>query len=774
MSKVPHLRLNLSLGQWIDLDGKLYRLVRRARDDERQLVFEAPDGLSVNMTDKELLDLQHSPERQLRLLSDAQARDRQDSDRPITSRLLIASDEEDQAVALLKKEYVDGWKRAGRPPRTVAGMQQCVTQTALELRARRLREDGKAFDPGELDETALRAPHPRTVINWIAKWFEHGETVEAFLPQDVDKGNRERKLDPQVAEILDKVVEETYFDETRPTAAATWQSVKTAVERHNAPLPLADRLTMPGRGAVYIHIKRTDPYTRDFCRLGKRQADLNWRSTGSAPDAGRHNEVWEMDDTLVDAIVLDDETGTPIGRPTVTDCIDRHTRAVPGLPYISFDPPGIFSTFEYLRSAILPKDRILAELGFKPEDYPYRGKPRFIVPDRGTNFRSKSFALGLGGLGIDIDWNPKLSPWYKARKERYYRTAHAVFHRVPGTTFSDFFERNKEKPPETVATVTLGELRRLADHWVVGIYNRRPHRGLLRRSPLQAFNESVARFGLDPLPNPDDVRNCLSPIEFRCIHHYGVEYETLVYNTSPGGGSLGLMELRLRHPRSTKFRLVIDPLDITGIGVVDPETGEVIQAQIKESLRTLVTGVTLEKHKLAVAIRRTNSDVLEGEEGLRQAYAIFDDKLRAFGAGKGLANRRKAAAVLEKLRRAKARLQAPALVDEDASSRSIIDDIFEEPGGRTGAGPGADIPSTTAITATSEDGALPVPTEAVPAAAAKGAVKPRRPAADPAPTPAARSAPAIPAIAEPVPDDDFEDFARAMAAGATRMGDKDR
>ena len=68
----------------------------------------------------------------------------------------------------------------------------------------------------------------------------------------------------------------------------------------------------------------------------------------------------------------------------------------------------------------------------------------------------------------------------------------SVFHLVPGTTYSGIYERDEERPPDTVAESTIEELRRKLLDWIVNEYQYRHHKGI-DDIPLHLWKESVAK-----------------------------------------------------------------------------------------------------------------------------------------------------------------------------------------------------------------------------------------------------------------------------------------
>jgi putative transposase len=323
-----------------------------------------------------------------------------------------------------------------------------------------------------------------------------------LVSQAPNCGNYADKLPAKARALLEEVVNETYLTDRRLTVVAVHKHVEAGFAEHNAALPKSVRLPVPSLNAVYAQVRRIDAFTRDYCRLGKRVAEHRHRLLKSGPVTGAHHERWEIDHTTVNCLAVDGKTGAVIGRPTITAIIDRHTRMIMGF-HISFDGPCTSATMECLRMAILPKGSLLARHPSIKGVWPWFGKPLIIVPDNEADFRSTSFVEACLRPGTDVDYPPVLKAWYKGTIERFFRTlAVDVFHRMPGTTFSNFYERNGEATPEMAAVVTLAELEFYVLQYVVDVYHARKHRGL-DRPPIEAWKASVAANGLLPPPDPD-------------------------------------------------------------------------------------------------------------------------------------------------------------------------------------------------------------------------------------------------------------------------------
>ncbi|SDE32571.1 Mu transposase C-terminal domain-containing protein [Belnapia rosea] len=626
-------------------DGRLMTYRGRTGGRRQFHTFVDEEDVPVTMTDRHFLDEQMAG--RIRLVTAEEVERRQKGLGP--SGLELASPDDLKEVER-RLRYVRAWERAGRPPRTPDGVGGIIADVA-------------ATPPVDAEP-----PSARTLARWVADWLLGGERPEGLLPGV--GGYRGDRLCDEARNLLRDTVEKEYLLDTRPTATEVWRKVRQAFEDRNAPLPSQDHLAAPVFGTVLAEIRKVDQFTLDFCREGPRTASHRFRPKTSGPVAERHNDVWEMDHTAVDAVVLDPETRLPIGRATLTSILDRATRAAMGMR-MGFEPPSASSALECVEVGVLPKDALLAGIPDLKQPWPCMGLPRVLVTDQGKEFKSKSFLDACLGLGIDVQYTPVLKAWYKGRIERFFRTlTTSVFQRVPGTTFSDFFKLNGEVVPEKVAVTTLTELRAYALHFLVGIYMRRPHRALGGRSPLDLWNESVARHGVRPLPPLEHIRAQTAHVAWRKPQHYGIEYEGLLYNGAE------VANYRVRQGRAPSVKIRVDRRDLTRIQFIDPADGEPREVPIVPSMRALVAGVSLQKHKLARALQRNNFNRLAGDEGLKRAYRILDAAMDAKRTGDGLRNRTRAARYWESLTRPPEPEDPPAF-DPVRSTRSIIDEVMD-------------------------------------------------------------------------------------------------
>ena len=189
-------------------------------------------------------------------------------------------------------------------------------------------------------------------------------------------------------------------------------------------------------------------------------------------------------------MLIDDKTGQAIGRPTITVIIDCYTRTIVGF-YVGWEAESFTTFVAAMRNALQPKLYVRDLYPVIQRKWHNVGPPEVIAVDNHSAYVSEDCKAACAALGINLQYTPVLKPWYRPIIERFFNTlTHKTFQRVPGTTFSNIFERNGEIPPETIAVATLDELRMMVTRWIVDEYHYTPHRGI-KTAPALLLEESM-------------------------------------------------------------------------------------------------------------------------------------------------------------------------------------------------------------------------------------------------------------------------------------------
>ncbi|MEJ1979045.1 MAG: hypothetical protein WDN49_25890 [Acetobacteraceae bacterium] len=423
-------RVNIVPDAAMECGNKLYEYRGRARDQERRLVFAAKDGLVKDFTDMEIVRLLEKigPDGKalFRWVGSAELKTLEAGKVTNWTSLYQESDplQRERADRLLT--YIRAWERLGQPSKSEAGLRKVIVETAEA-------ENVKRISPSSL-RRAL------TVFD--------GD-IDSLVARHDLKGNRTQRVDEVTRAKHHEFTCNRYFVDERPDVFATHELVKEDFKEWNeAQPPSVEPLEPLSISSTRRIIEAEGRFLHDFTRIGRREASKRHRAVGRGPETCDANAVWEIDASPLPVIVLDDETGLPIGRPTITLLLDRHSRGIPGFD-LSWRAEGLRSVTAALRMGMTTKDALLAETGIKGE-WPMWGKPGMIVADHARHTRAtdgKAFKLICKRIGSEPSNTPVLKPWFKGQVERLMRTFFfRMMHVVPGSTFSDIFERSKERP----------------------------------------------------------------------------------------------------------------------------------------------------------------------------------------------------------------------------------------------------------------------------------------------------------------------------------------
>lgn len=290
----------------------------------------------------------------------------------------------------------------------------------------------------------------------------------------------------------------------------------------------------------------------------------------------------------------------PLGRPCITALIDVFIKNIIGI-FVSFYKPGYLSVMKCLLHAIKPKS-------YLKEIYPEiqnvwlcYSLPELLVVNNAAEFYSQDFTDACAQLGISIQYAPTKKVWYKTSIERFFRTENqSLIHTLPGTTFSNIFDK-KEYDPEKDAVISFDSLLKLLHVWIVDDYHQKPHRGI-KDIPARRWRESIGKWEPNLPPNDKSLRVLLGFIEYRTVTAGGIELFGLQYNCHE------LSAVRRFSSRGTKEIIKYDPDDISHIYCYNRRDDEYISVPALDQEYT--SGLTLRQHN---AIKRYNQKVLKCE-----------------------------------------------------------------------------------------------------------------------------------------------------------------
>ncbi len=600
-------------GSKFDFNGLVLTYKRSTEENERPYIFENEVGHPYTFSHDEITRARaDSTMRNWTPPSTALVRCGEVVHR---ARITIASASDAERDNVLRyMAYIDAWLAKPETPRSPRGLQPLIDAVYAQRRM-------------EADSARRFEPPPYSVSRFqqiIRAYLNGGCHADALVPQTKLRGNHRQRLNQTVMDIVYNKTDELYLKPQGTTAAGLHQAIAKVIDDWNRSNPPDRSLLPPSYEAIRRFLDTLCRYTVIFCREGKQEAN-KFRMIGGGIVTQRANEIWEIDDTRVDLICRSADGKTVIGRPWMVIVIDRHTRMIMSF-VLTFSPPDTASALEAVRLAIHNKDWV-AKAGLGPKaKWLGEGTPRAIHVDNGGQYNTAAFKAAITLLGIMHCTLPFLKPWWKGTVERLIGTVmRQVFHIVPGTTYSNIFERDKETPPEQVAVSTLAEAQAKLLAWVVNEYQHKHHRGI-EASPFAMWNKSFKneRF---PMPHTaEQVDTALSLTTSGNIKHGGIVVDKLRYLTAHGLR----MEMSPRFASKNEVIVRRDPSDLTAIQFLDPGITDIARADwhvahICSAHRRRVEGQTLEEYLLGEAVRAKNPDLVERDPDRDETRQLVKD-----------------------------------------------------------------------------------------------------------------------------------------------------
>ncbi|MDT3446420.1 Mu transposase C-terminal domain-containing protein [Pseudofrankia sp. BMG5.37] len=415
-------------------------------------------------------------------------------------------------------------------------------------------EPRAAYDPSLplMDRYAAKAAEVGVDVRTVRRWVRAVETAGAAGLVD---GRTVRLADP-LAGIderwlaMCRLVLDEHTEASRPTRRLLLERVTARLDAEFG----QGAVPRPGRRRARAALEELSRGTNAL--VGATAAK---RSIAGRPKVayGRLRSTRPGEYVLLDTTPLDVFAMEPLTlrwvRVELTIAFDLYSRCVTGLrlsPVSTKSVDAVVVLYETLMpdtargsgGGLLPyaglPDTVVVDAGRVAEGEP--GLPgvaaETVVVDHGKIFLSKHLLSVCGRLGVSIQPARPLTPTDKAAVERFFRTLReGLLAALPGYKGPDVHSRGKD--PEGCAYFFVDELEAVIRQWIVGIYHRRPHGGLvdpavpgLELSPAEMFAHGLARAGRLRVPARADLVFDLLPVAWRTIQHYGVEVNGLRYN----------------------------------------------------------------------------------------------------------------------------------------------------------------------------------------------------------------------------------------------------
>jgi len=409
----------------------------------------------------------------------------------------------------------------------------------------------------EVEETAVELGLSRATLYRMIRLYRDGGTVSSLLPRSVGRPKKSRSLAPECEALIAGTIRRFYLKPEKPKfsrlvqevrlrcleagfAPANWRTIKSRVEDLDVRIVAQRRKDEPA-------IKATKATPHHYI-------------------ATQPLAIVQIDHTRVDVVVVDEETGEPIGRPWITLAIDVFTRMVAGF-HLTMAAPSRLSTGLALLHAVHDKSVWLKEREIEAP-WPVAGLPETLHADNGSDFRSRAFVRACRDSGIKIIWRIPGEPHFGGHIERLIGTMMGAVRLLPGTTHGSPAAKGDYKS-DKAARLTLRELERWIGHEIAGRYHNSIH-SALKRPPIAVWLDHEATVQLRMPVDRMAFWVAFLPEQERTLRPDGIHLFGLTYWSSVLTADVG----RLKRKLLVKY----DPRDLSRIFVLRA-SGHFIEAR---------------------------------------------------------------------------------------------------------------------------------------------------------------------------------------------------
>lgn len=470
--------------------------------------------------------------------------------------------------AIRRKCYLDGLRQLG--------VKIAFTETKLKPLIKRIADQLGDLNP----------PGPSSIYRWFIK-EKRCQSPIGLLDRFENRGWFGCRFPAEVQEVLIELIEERYLESPGCSITDIHDALRVRVHDLNILRASDAQLALPSYDTVRRAIGAYPAYEHAVAKYGKQEASIRFRTSMVGPKAKYILEAAEIDHTPVDLFVVDERTGLPLGRPTLTILVDRKSKMILGV-YVSFGGPSTEAVFQCLRHAILPKTYLRESYPRVEGIWPCFGLMQVLICDNGLEFHGDALEQACFELGIKLQFCPKKKPYFKGHVERTFRSiAAGFFHAQKGTSLANWMERHDYDPLKT-AVATFDEFMHALHIWIVDVYSLQVNRGQ-KRTPLAIWQSGI-HDNPPELPDLKTMDQALTEFTERTLWHYGIELHKLRYNSKE------LFPIRYQHGEKVAVQVRYNRGDLGHIYVIHPSTGEAIKVPAIEF--DYASGLRLEVHEL--------------------------------------------------------------------------------------------------------------------------------------------------------------------------------
>lgn len=446
--------------------------------------------------------------------------------------------------------------------------------------------------------------HVSTVRKWIYAFEKGNLDIRALIPSYNRCGNKGTpRFEKDVEDLIQQAIKTVYLNTARHNTKAVHEEALRLISKANGEKHDGSKLPDVSYNTIRRRISCINSYDSVMYRYDRIEAEKQFGVKGEGLRPTRPLQIVEVDHALLDIIVVDKDTGCPIGRPWLTFMLDKFSRYPVGF-YISFNPPSFLSVMKCLGNTIVPKNLVLKAFpNVKKEWYAY-GIPENLVVDNGKEFHSISLEYACHQYGIDIHFCPPMMPWFKGTIERFFRTlANDLLERLPGKTFSSLAKRGSYDSVKH-ATMSMETLTEALLIWLLEIYSEDVHSALEGKNPREVWLRGIEDYPPNLPTRAEDMVAFLGKVERRTVSNKGIEFLGLLYNSR----ELACMRNSVPISKKLVVNFKYDPDDLSRIYVYNERENKYVE--VKATNQKYTRGLSLWKHEVILAnIKKNKTEI---------------------------------------------------------------------------------------------------------------------------------------------------------------------
>ncbi|MDQ0186943.1 DDE-type integrase/transposase/recombinase [Cytobacillus kochii] len=337
----------------------------------------------------------------------------------------------------------------------------------------------KAYLQGELKESV--DPKIRTIRHWVSQFKQaekiFGNGYIGLLPSSKSKGNRNKRINQNVVELMEKHIKENYETLIQKNRLSVYGSFKNDCEDRG--------YQAPSYVTFCAYVKKRPREVQITKRKGRRAGyqvkDFFWEIERTTP---RHGDfplnICHLDHTELDIELICSRTGKNLGRPYLSLLLDAFSRRVIAFN-LSFEPPSYRACMMIFRDCVKRFNRL----------------PQQLVVDNGKEFHSTYFETFLAMYEIESKRRPAAQPRYGSVLERIFGTTNTSFiHNLTGNTkiMKNVREVTKSVNPKSHAKWDIKHLSMALEEFFFNLYETIEHPAL-GKTPRKAFEDGMFSIG---------------------------------------------------------------------------------------------------------------------------------------------------------------------------------------------------------------------------------------------------------------------------------------